>query len=138
VIILDTNVVSEAMRMPSSSPVAEWLKPRPIASLLITAVTVAEILHGIELLPAGRRRMNLEDQFGRFLSMGFRNRILVFNADAAEAYAKIRAIRHRRGRPITPLDAMIGAIASATGSELATRNMADFEGCGVTVINPWN
>ena len=135
--ILDTNVVSEPMRLSPSAVVLSWWSQQQPGALFITAVTVAEILYGIEILPHGKRRVALlagaEQMFGKVLA----GRILPFDENAARAFPQIAARRRARGRPITDLDAQIAAIASSRGAILATRNAADFEGCGVRLVNPW-
>jgi toxin FitB len=137
VIILDTNVVSEVMRSPSRGPVAEWLEKFPIDFLCTTAITVAEILHGIRLHPEGRRRSALAADFHAFMDRGFHGNVLTFDGVAADAYAQIMVARKRRGRPIAEFDAMIAGIAVAHEAQVATRDIDDFEGCGVEVLNPW-
>ncbi|HXM65706.1 MAG TPA: type II toxin-antitoxin system VapC family toxin [Candidatus Acidoferrum sp.] len=135
--ILDTNVVSEPMQPSPSASVTAWLSQQPSGTLFITTITEAEILYGIELLPQGRRRAALvagaELMFGKVLV----GRILPFDEDAARAFAGIAASRRVQGRPIATLDAQIVAIAYCRDATLATRNTADFEGCGVRLVNPW-
>jgi len=135
--ILDTNVVSEPMRpLPSPAVLAWWSQQQP-GGLFITTVTLAEILYGIELLPHGKRRAALlagvERMFGKVLT----GRILPFDEDAARAFPEIALRRRSQGRPIADLDAQIAAIAHSRGALLATRNAADFEGCGIRLVNPW-
>ena len=136
-IVLDTNVVSEVMRAPSAGPVAMWLDSQPSVLLWTTSISIAEILHGIRLLPTGRRRASLGEQFHAFLNRGFGNRILGFDEAAADAYADLIVARRRRGRPIDRFDAMIAGIAVSKRADIATRNIADFQGCGVRLIDPW-
>jgi predicted nucleic acid-binding protein len=135
--ILDTNVLSEPMLALPSAVVQTWWSQQQPGTLFITAVTVAEVLYGIELLPHGKRRAALladaELMFGKVLA----GRILPFDEDAARAFAAIAAGRRAQGPPITDLDAQIAAIAHSRGATLATRNTADFEGCGIRVVNPW-
>ncbi|MBV8483009.1 MAG: type II toxin-antitoxin system VapC family toxin [Verrucomicrobia bacterium] len=136
-ILLDTNVVSELMRREPSAQVVAWIEERPRSRLGITAITQAEILYGIELLPKGRRKYALLASAQTMFSEDFRGRIYSFNSDAAYAFAKISAIRQTQGKPISQLDAQIAAIVQTVGAELATRNVTDFEGCGIKVLNPW-
>jgi predicted nucleic acid-binding protein len=135
--ILDTNVVSEPMLALPSAVVQTWWSQQQPGTLFITAVTVAEVLYGIELLPHGKRRAALlagaELMFGKVLA----GRILPFDENAARAFAAIAANRRGQGRPISDLDAQIAAIARSRGATLATRNTTDFEGCGIRVVNPW-
>ena len=136
-ILLDTNVLSELMRPTPAERVARWVASQPATGLYTTSVTQAEILHGILLLPAGRRRQALEAAADAMFDREFRGRVLGFGGDAARPYARIAADRRRVGRPISHFDAQIAAIARAAGADVATRNVADYEGCGVKVINPW-
>jgi toxin FitB len=135
-IVLDTNVLSESMSSSPNTSVRHWLSRQAPDQLFTTSVSMAEILQGIELLPAGKRRDGLLAGAETMFNL-FRGRILHFHEDAARAFAPIAVLRRRRGRPITLFDAQIIAIAHAHGAALATRNTADFEGCGVRLINPW-
>ena len=136
-IILDTNVISELMRVKPAAPVARWTASLPWNSLCTTTITQAEILHGIQLLPRGKRRDALEEAARMMFDQVFSGRVFSFDGDAARAYARIVAGRHRAGRPISQFDAQIAAIASSTGCDLATRDMRDFEGCGLDLHDPW-
>ena len=136
-ILLDTNVLSELMRPTPSAKVVGWIEARPRSRLGITAITQAEILYGIELLPKGRRKSGLLAAAQTMFLEDFRGRVFPFNSDAAHAFAKISAARHTQGKPISQLDAQIAAIVQTLGAELATRNVTDFEGCGIKLLNPW-
>jgi predicted nucleic acid-binding protein len=136
-IILDTNVVSEFMR-PSASPrVSISISRYPADELHSTSITLAEILYGIEALPAGKRKSELLAGANQLFKVVLLDRILPFDDLAAEAFAGIAAKRRRRGRPIAQLNAQIAAIASVHDAVLATRNTADFQGCGIRLLNPW-
>jgi predicted nucleic acid-binding protein len=137
VILLDTNVLSELMRPAPSVVVREWIASRPATSLYTTSIAQAEILHGARLLPPGKRRNAIEAAAEAMFQEDFAGRVLPFGSDAAHAYARIASERRRIGRPISQFDAQIVAIAAAVGAALATRNTADFEGCGVKVMDPW-
>jgi len=136
-IVIDTNVVSELMKPKPARAVLEWSRREPEDSLFTTAITMAEVLFGIRRLPSGRRRSELEEAAVTTFDLDFGERILPFDEEAAEAYATIVAARQRIGRPITLLDAQIAAIAVARRALLATRNVKDFENCGVALVNPW-
>jgi predicted nucleic acid-binding protein len=136
-IILDTNVLSELMKPKPAMPVVAWVAEQPTPALYTTAITQAEILHGLMLLPPGRRRRALEGAATSMFAEDFDGRILGFGPDAASPYARIATDRRRAGRPISHFDAQIAAIARSTGATVATRNLDDFEGCGVRVVNPW-
>jgi predicted nucleic acid-binding protein len=106
--------------------------------VFITTITQAELLYGVEVLPAGKRRMTLFAVIEKLLAEDFQDRILSFDEDSARLFAKIVAGRESAGRPISQFDAMIAAIARSRGAAVATRNTGDFEHCGIRVINPWN
>ena len=108
------------------------------SSVCTTAITQAEILYGVEMLPAGKRRTRLAAAVEKVFSQEFRDRILPFDEDAAHFFPKIVAGRDALGRPISQLDAMIAAVARSHRATLATRNTPDFEHCGVRVVNPWD
>ena len=135
--ILDTNVVSELMKPKPVPRVVAWLGAQPSTALYTTSITQAEILHGLMLLPAGHRRSALDAAVASMFAEDFAGRILPFASDAATAYAQIAFDRRRAGRPISHFDAQIAAIARSTGAAVATRNAADFQGCGVPVVDPW-
>ena len=136
-IILDTNVLSELMKPAPLRRVALWVAARSARSLYVTTITQAEILHGVLLLPSGRRRKAIETAAISMFEEEFAGRVLAFGSDAAASYARIAADRRRAGRPISHFDAQIAAIALANGASVATRNVDDFADCGVEVINPW-
>jgi hypothetical protein len=136
-IILDTNVLSELMRPTPAPKVVDWIGAQAAAGLYTTSITQAEILHGLMLMPPGRRRNALEAAALSMFADDFGGRILGFGTDAAPPYARIASDRRRAGRPISHFDAQIAAIARSTGAALATRNRADFDGCGVTLVDPW-
>jgi toxin FitB len=136
-IILDTNVLSELMRGSPSPRVAAWVGGRSARSLYVTSITQAEIMHGVLLLPRGRKRESLEAAAVAMFAGELAGRVLAFASDAALSYAQIAVARRRAGRPISHFDAQIAAIARVHGATVATRNVDDFEGCDVDVVNPW-
>lgn len=137
-IVLDTNVLSEVMRVSPAPRVSEWLRKQPPPLIFTTTITQAEMLYGIEVLEPGQRRSNLELAARRMFADVFDGRVLTFDGAAAVEYASIAAARKRAGRPISQMDAEIAAIARSQGMSLATRNVDDFDGCGIDVIDPWN
>jgi toxin FitB len=136
-IVLDTNVLSETLRPIPEPSVLEWLANQPRASLFTTTVTRGEILYGIQLLSDGKRRRGLWDAAKKIFDEDFADQVLSFDSDSADMYAEISASRRTAGKPISQFDAMIVAMARSRGASLATRNVKDFEDCGVDVINPW-
>jgi len=136
-IVLDTNVLSEVMKPSPAPTVAAWMARENPGGLFTTAVTEAEIRLGVEVLPAGRRKQELEAAAQRIIAL-FDTRILPFDSIATQLFAQIVAGRRRMGLPIGDLDAQIAAIARSRGMALATRNVLDFDGTGIDVIDPWN
>jgi predicted nucleic acid-binding protein len=138
VIILDTNVLSEALKPSPNETVLGWLAAQNRDIVFTTAVTQAEILYGVEVLPAGKRRTRLRAAVERLFAGEFQERVLPFDVDSALAYAKIVAGRESAARPISQFDAVIASICRSRHATLATRNTSDFEHCGIRVINPWD
>jgi toxin FitB len=136
--ILDTSVVSEIMRPVPAPVVLRWIGEQNSEELHVTAITMAEILYGIELLPRGKRQEILRAGAARLFQVVFMDRILTFDARAAREFSVSASSRRKQGRPMSEFDAQIAAIARAHGTALATRDMDDFEGCGLRLINPWN
>lgn len=137
-IILDTNVLSELMRPEGSSTVVQWLDGQPAAELAVTAITVAEVLHGVRRLADGRRRTALEAAAMRMFEEDLARATLAFDHAAALVYADIVVQRERAGRPISTADAQIAAITRQHAATLATRNVRDFDGLGLDLIDPWS
>ena len=135
-IILDTNVVSELMRSEPAPQVANWIRDRDRRELCTTVITLAEIRYGIARLPDGRRKQVLltaaDDTFS-----AFEDQILQVDTAVAEHYAVVASTRERAGKPIASMDALIAAVCRSRNAALATRNVADFDGTGIEVIDPW-
>ncbi len=136
-IIVDTNVLSEAMRERPEPRVVEWLENHQESEVFTTATTKAEILYGIARAPQGRKRTALEVAAKSIFNGWMAGRILPFDDEAAPLYAEISAARRARGHEIRVADAQIAAIARLHNATLATRNARDFEDCGIRVVNPW-
>jgi len=136
-IVLDTNVVSELLRPVPEPRVEAWLAAQNGPDVHLTAVSEAELRRGVCMLPAGRRQAALADAIEAILKRDFAGRILPFDSTAAVAFAAIFGDRRKAGRPISFPDCQIAATVRAHGAAMATRNVADFEGCGVEVIDPW-
>jgi predicted nucleic acid-binding protein len=136
-IVVDTNVISELTRHVPAPEVVSWLDSQTADEVATTAITAAELLYGVERLPDGRRKTELEAAVHGLLSDDFQGRILAFDEPAAGRYAEIVSRRERLGRTIGVADAQIAAICRAIGATLATRNTDDFEETGIELINPW-
>ena len=136
--LLDTNVLSELLRARPEPAVLAWFAVQAPDSLVVSAVTQAEMLLGARLLPAGQRRQQLQQALEAMFHEDFGGRVLPFDTAAAAAYPEVVHARRSAGRPISQFDGQIAAIALSCGAGLATRNAADFEGCGLSVDNPWH
>jgi len=136
-VVLDTNVVSELMRPHASPHVHAWVEARANASLWITSVTQAELWFGARQLRPGQKRQALQDMLTLIFDEDFGGRIWAFDSPAAGACADILSQRRALGRPMSQFDGQTAAIARVHGAALATRNVADFEGCGLVLHNPW-
>jgi predicted nucleic acid-binding protein len=137
-LILDTNILSVMMSAAPAQKVAGWLLGHSSDDLYTAAVCQAEILSGIAILPSGRRRGDLEQAARAMFAEDFHGRVLPFDAAAASAYAEVFAARRKAGRPAETADLMLAAIARVRGARVVSRNVANFEGVGLTVINPWD
>jgi predicted nucleic acid-binding protein len=137
VIVLDTNVISEAMRPAPDGHVLTWLDALRPDDTYTTAICASEILYGIARMPEGKRRRELEQVAARLFTERLRGRVLPFDHAAAPHFAAIANARRAAGTPISVQDAQIAAIARSMGAVVATRNTTDFHDTGVTVVNPW-
>ncbi len=135
--VIDTNVASELMRPVPAAAVAAWVAAQNASGLVLTSISEAELLYGVAIVPAGRRRNELEAAMTRWLEVGFSGRILPFDSTAARHYADIASGRHQAGRPIGEADCQIAAICRSRGAALVTRNIRDFRDTGIEMINPW-
>ena len=136
-IMLDTNIVSETMRVVVDANTQAWLDRQNAASLYLSWPVIAELRYGVDRMAAGRKQTMLAAALDRIEYHTFAGRILSLDQAAAHAYAAIRTMRHRAGRPMHPMDALIAAIALANSMTLATRNTRDFEGAGLALVNPF-
>lgn len=135
-IVVDTNVISEITRPLPDPRVMDWYGGQRQADLATTAVNEAEILMGLNLLPQGKRRNGLFRGTAAMLE-SFGHRVFPFDRDAARIYPLIVLQRRAMRLATETADGQIAAIARAHGAVLATRNLKDFEGCGLGLINPW-
>jgi predicted nucleic acid-binding protein len=137
VIVLDTNVISELVRVQPAQAVVRWVVNQPADELRLTAPTVAELTYGAARLPDGRRRRELEATLVATVDESFMERVLPFDVTSGQLFGPLVASRERLGRPIETIDAQIAAVCLRYGASLATRNTRDFEGLGLTLIDPW-
>jgi predicted nucleic acid-binding protein len=135
-IVLDTNVLSAAMS--ADATIIAWLDRQSRASVWTTAVTLLEIRVGLEIMPAGRRKVEREAAFERVLADKLEGRVLSLDEHAARQTALLMAARHRAGKPRELRDSMIAGIAMAQRAALATRNLRHFDDLDVKVVDPWS
>jgi predicted nucleic acid-binding protein len=137
-IILDTNVLAEPMKSNGNADVRAWLDQQVSETLYLTATSLSELLLGIEILPVGKRKKELNAALSELVERLFASRVLPFDHKAAIAYAPlVGRARAAAGRPISVADGQIAAIAAVHGFTVATRDLAPFVAAGVPTINPW-
>jgi toxin FitB len=135
-IVLDTNVVSEAMKPEANPAVRAWLNEQVAETLYLTSVTLAEMLFGIAVLPAGKRRNTLTRALDGLLAL-FGDRVLPFDIDAARHYTDLAVAARTAGRGFPIPDGYIAAIAASRGFIVASRDTSPYEAGGLQVIDPW-
>ncbi len=136
-IIVDTNVLSAMMRIERETAVRSWLDATDATLLRVTAPTLFEIHSGIARLPAGRRRRNIGQRLEVLLQAVFANLVLPLDHDSAVAAGQADATHRAAGRNVGVADSQIAGIARSLGAAIATRNLRDFAGLGIPVVNPW-
>ena len=137
-ILLDTNVISEPLKLTADVAVLNWLDAQMIETLYLSTISLAELRFGIAALSPGKRRDTLHTSFEQRILPLFAGRILPFDAAASEAYAVLRARARAQGKAIAPADGYIAATAISHGLMVATRDTGPFEAAGLKVINPWS
>jgi hypothetical protein len=135
-IILDTNVVSEAMKPKPNPVVRAWLNDQAAETLYLSSVTLAELLFGIAALPSGKRKEMLALTLEGLMGL-FKDRVLPFDVEAARHYADLAVVAKVSGRGFPTPDGYIAAIAASRGFIVASRDTAPYEAARVTVMNPW-
>ncbi|MFY9182659.1 MAG: type II toxin-antitoxin system VapC family toxin [Limnohabitans sp.] len=136
-ILLDTNVISEPLKLSADAGVLSWIDAQSIDTLYLSAISLAELRFGIAALPAGKRKETLHLGLEQRILPLFADRILPFDTAASQAYADILSMTRTQGRAIATADGYIAATAKRHGFMVATRDASPFEAAGLTVINPW-
>ena len=136
-ILLDTNVISEPIKLTGDARVLAWLDAQLIESLYVSTISLAELRFGIAALPAGKRKDTLHNSLQQRILPLFNGRILPFDEAASETYGVLRARARAQGKAIATADGYIAATAIHHGLMVATRDFAPFEAAGLKVINPW-
>ena len=135
-IILDTNVISEAMKREPNPAVKEWLNKQAVETLYLSTIVLAELLFGVAALPTGKRKSKLTAALNGITDL-FGDRVVLFDIPTAQAYAQLMAEARLAGKAISTADGYIAAMAITNGMMVATRDVEPFEVAGVQVINPW-
>ena len=135
-ILLDTNVVSEAMKPSPDEAVRTWFDDQAAETLYLCSVTIAELMFGIGALPDGRRRDRLTAALAGVTTL-FTDRILPFDLAAARRYADLAFKARKAGKGFPTPDGYIASIAASRGFAVATRDSSAFHAAGLEVIDPW-
>ena len=135
-IVLDTHIVSEAMKPKPYPAVRAWLNDQAAETLYLSTVTLAELLFGIAALPAGKRKDMLAQALDGLMGL-FRERVLPFDTDAARHYAELAITARAGGRGFPTPDGYIAAIAASRKFVVASRDTSPYKAAGLSVINPW-
>jgi predicted nucleic acid-binding protein len=136
-LLLDTNVLSEVTKPHPAEGVLNWLHGLDEDRTFISIVSIAEIRRGVALMDAGRKRDALNEWLTHDLPQRFENRIIPVEAPVAMAWGDLMALAKRSGRGLASMDGLIAATAVAHQLTLATRNIKDFEGFGIDIVDPW-
>jgi toxin FitB len=132
--LLDTDVVSQYTKLPPDPRVDAWVQRTDDSDLYISFVSYAELWYGVNLLPVGKRRMELEDWIEGDLYMQFFNRVVGFSLDVAKRYGSLMARAKKNGHNPNAMDCLIAATALANGMAVATLNRKNFEKLGVELV----
>jgi predicted nucleic acid-binding protein len=136
-IILDTDVISAAVRPAADESILAWLDRQELAEMHVTSISFFEMLTGVEAMPKGRKRDAVEAALERTVRELFAGRILPFDEAAARVAAQLYGLRRGSGIVVGTPDTQIAGIAVSRGASIATRNVRHFLGLSVPVINPW-
>jgi predicted nucleic acid-binding protein len=136
-ILVDTNVVSELMKIAPLANVVNWLNIQKFSDRYVLTITLGEIVYGLHILPDAKRRLQLIERFERFDALAFAQHVLSYDEAAAHAYGEVMSHRKAVGHPMSVPDGQIAAIARSRGFRVATRNSKDFEDCGIDLIDPY-
>jgi toxin FitB len=136
--LLDTNIVSEWTKPRPDAGVVEWLAEADEDRVFISVITLAELRHGIERMPAGARRDRLDVWLTEQVPLRFEARVLNIDAATANTWGRVMTRGRAGGRPVGSMDAFIAATAERHDLTLVTRNVSDFEALGIRLVNPWS
>jgi predicted nucleic acid-binding protein len=137
-IVLDTNVISEPLNPLPDQAVIRWLDAQDPETLYLAATVLSEVLIGVALLPAAKRKLGMEQDMRALQARLFGDRFLPFDREAAVAFALLGSRAAAKGYSISMADCQIAAIAAVHDFAVATRDTAPFLAVGVPVVNPWD
>lgn len=135
--LLDTNVISEALKPKPEDGVERWFAPVVRQHVFVSSISKAEMLFGLAIMPPGKRKLALADVIWKFFSNELKTEVLAFGSRESEIYAEIASHQRAIGRAMNQSDAQIAAIARLRDFAIVTRNVGDFAHCGVEIVNPW-
>jgi toxin FitB len=136
--LLDTNCISEVVRVKPEPRVLEWMEAADEALLYLSVITLGEIRKGVAGLSQGKRRTHLETWLELELQARFSGRILPIDAAVADRWGLLAADAKRQGRALSAIDGLLAATALHHDLTIVSRNVSDFTNTRVPVLNPWN
>lgn len=135
--LLDTSVLSETIRRRSDANVLRWLNVTRDEDLFVSVITLSELRYGIERLPDGQRRIDMEAWLHRGIERRFARGLIPVDLRVADAWGRLRAELDRKGRPVPVVDGLLAATALVHSLTLVTRNVRDFADTGIALLDPW-
>jgi predicted nucleic acid-binding protein len=136
-LLVDTNVISEILRAVPDPNVVRWSQQLAKQNLFLSVISMGELRKGLTILPPSSRRTQLEKSIEEQIPVWFAERLLPVTQSIAEKWGVLDGQRQLAGRPLNVPDGQIAATALEHGLTVATRNVKDFEGLGVSILNPW-
>lgn len=136
--LLDTNVISEYSRTKRDERLRKWVDAQSEETLHLSVLTLGEIRKGTALLPPSKRRTELEAWLATDLPARFNGRLLPITGKIADLWGEMTAGAQAKGTPLPVIDSLLAATARHHDLTVATRNIKDFEACGIPVVNPWD
>jgi predicted nucleic acid-binding protein len=136
--ILDTNVISELIKKQPNPQVVQWIDQQEAGRMYLSVVTIGELQKGITKLPSSERKNALQSWLDTDLRLRFDNRILELTSSVLTQWGRLTGTLELQGRVLSAFDSLIAATCLHHQATLVTRNEDDFQGTGVTIINPWN
>lgn len=135
--LLDTNVISELTKQKPQAQVVQWLTTHQASKLYLSVITVGELEQGIRRLPSSQKRVDLTEWFHETLLPRYEDFILPIDRETMLQWGALQADLLNGGRKMPVMDSLIAATALQHGLTLVTRNVVDFVGVGVELVNPW-